>query len=68
MDPTMLTLSLLFGLVGMGFFMYGKQSDHYVALGVGVALMVCPYFIPNAVALLFVCLALSAVPFFVRES
>jgi hypothetical protein len=68
MDTTLLMLSVLFGLVGTGFFMYGKQAGHFVAIGVGVALMVCPYFIPNATALLIVCLALTAVPFFVRES
>lgn len=68
MDSTNLILSLLFGLVGMGFFMYGKSSGQMVPLGVGVALMVCPYFIPNAIALGIVCVILTATPFVVRDA
>jgi len=33
-----------------------------------MALMVCPYFIPNAAVLLVVCLVLTAVPYFLRNA
>lgn len=68
MDTTNLMLSFLFGTIGMGLFMYGKKAGQMVPLGVGVALMVCPYFIPNAVVLLVVCLMLTAVPYFLRNA
>lgn len=68
MDTTNLLLSLLFGSLGMAFFMYGKNTSQLVPIGAGVLLMVVPYFIPNAIAMVIVCLALSAAPFVVRES
>jgi hypothetical protein len=67
MDSTNLILSLLFGLVGMGFFMYGKSTGQMIPLGAGVLLMICPTFIPNAIAMVIVCLALSVAPFVLRE-
>jgi hypothetical protein len=66
MDPASLTLSLLFGLLGTAFFMYGKSAGQFVFLGAGAALMVCPYFIPNIIASAIVCLLISAVPFVIR--
>jgi hypothetical protein len=67
MDMTNLMISLLFGSLGMGFFMYGKSMGRLVPIGAGMALMIVPYFIANVIALLVVCLALAAVPFFLRE-
>ena len=58
-----LTLGMLFGAVGMGWFAYGKKQQHPVALSVGVLLMVFPYFISNPWAMGAMGLILSAVPF-----
>jgi hypothetical protein len=68
LDGTNLVLSLLFGCLGMGYFMYGKNAGHFVPMGAGVALLVCPYFIANTLAMVIVCLILSTTPFVVRES
>ena len=68
MDNTNLMLSFLFGTIGMGLFIYGKKAGQLVPLGVGMALMICPYFIPNPIALLVVCLVLTAVPYFLRNA
>lgn len=68
MDTTTLMVSLLFGALGMGFFMFGKKEGRMVPLLVGVALMVVPYFIPNVIILLIACVLLTAVPFVVREA
>jgi hypothetical protein len=68
MDPTLLMLSLLFGCIGMGLFMYGKKAGRPVPLLTGVALMVMPYFIPSAAILLLVCCALTAVPWLLRHA
>jgi hypothetical protein len=67
MDFNNLMLSFLFGMIGMGMFMFGKKAGRLVPLGAGLALMVVPYFIPNLIALLVVCCALCVTPLVVRE-
>ena len=67
MDFNALMVSFLFGMVGLGMFMYGKRAGRLAPLGAGLALMAVPYFIPNVCVLLTVCGGLSALPFVVRE-
>ena len=62
MDFNNLVASFLFGMVGMGMFMYGKRSGQMVHLIVGVLLMVVPYFIPNLMALVVISSLLVAAP------
>jgi len=57
---------LLFGSVGLGFFVYGKKQKAVVSLICGLALMVFPYFISNTILLVAVGIALIAIPYFVR--
>jgi len=66
MDMTSIMLSLLFGTAGLGFLMYGKNAGRVVPMGAGLALMICPYFIPSVAVLMVVCTALMVVPFFLR--
>jgi len=68
MDSTSLMLSLLFGSIGMGMLMYGKKAGRMVPLAAGLALMVLPYCIPNAMALLIVCCVITSVPWFLRNA
>lgn len=68
MDTTNLMLSLLFGTCGMGFLTYGKKAGQFVPMGVGLILMVCPYFITSTLVMLIVCGGLMSVPFVVREA
>ena len=68
MDMTSIMLSMLFGTMGMGFLMYGKKAAQLPPIAVGLALMVCPYFISNVIVLLIVCTALTAVPFIAARS
>jgi hypothetical protein len=67
-DATNLMLSLLAGTIGMGMLMVGKRTGRMMPIGVGVALMTFPYFIPNAVILATVCSALVALPFIFRDA
>jgi hypothetical protein len=67
MDYYPLMASFLFGMIGMGMFMYGKRASRLIPLGAGVALMVVPYFLSNLIVLLVVCTGLTAAPFVVRE-
>ena len=68
LDPTYLTLSLLFGAVGLGLFMYGKKCQRIPHLMAGVALMTCPYFITNVIAMMSICIVVAIMPFVMPQS
>jgi hypothetical protein len=66
LSTSSLVWGLLFGSVGLGFFMYGRKQKAVVPLVCGLVLMVFPYFISNTVLLVIVGVALMAIPYFVR--
>ena len=47
MTAANLFAQILFGSIGFGVFIYGKKQSSLKALGIGVALMAYPYFVPN---------------------
>jgi hypothetical protein len=57
---------VLFGSIGMGFFVYGKRQAAPVPLACGIALMVFPYFVSSNWAMVLIGAVLMAVPYFVR--
>jgi len=61
-----LFLGLLFGSIGLGFFVYGRKQRALVPLLSGLALMVVPYFIANTLLLFLVGAVLVAIPYYVR--
>ena len=63
MSMTNLVINVVAGLIGSGFFMYGKKRQDFRVLGFGVALCVVPYFITNTLLLLVACIAMTAAPF-----
>jgi len=65
-DTSSLLWGLLFGSIGLGFFVYGRRQKMVVPLACGVALMVFPYFISNTALLVILGVALVAIPYFVR--
>jgi len=64
LDTSSLMWGLLFGSVGLGFFLYGKKQSAVVPLVCGLALMALPYFISNTVLLVAAGAALMAIPYF----
>jgi len=64
MSASTLLWGLVFGSIGAGFAIYGKQQRAAVPLLCGIALMVYPYFIPNVIALIGIGLVLMAIPYF----
>jgi hypothetical protein len=67
MDGTALLLwGVLFGSVGVGFFIYGRRQRAPVPLVTGIALFLLPYFISNVYLLVAVGAALAVLPYFVR--
>jgi hypothetical protein len=57
---------LLFGSIGLGFFMYGRRQRAVVPLVCGLALMVFPYFVTNTVLLVLIGVALMTIPYFLK--
>jgi hypothetical protein len=58
--------SVLFGAIGTGYFIYGKNQKSPVPLVCGVALFIFPYFVSNAWLLVLLGAAIMAVPYFWR--
>jgi hypothetical protein len=57
---------LLFGSIGLGYFIYGKKQRAVVPLVCGLALMLFPYFVSNPFLLAGIGAVLSAIPYFLR--
>lgn len=66
MDTTQLLFSVLWGAIGMGYFVYGKRQQSMVPLFCGLGLMIFPYFVEGWVVQLVVGVVLSALPFVIR--
>jgi hypothetical protein len=58
---------LLFGSIGLGYFIYGKKQRSIVPLVCGFALMLFPYFVPNIMLLVGMGVLLVIIPYFLRE-
>ena len=67
-DPTYLMLSLLFSALGMALAFYGKKAQRTPHLAAGIALMACPYFITNIIAMTSVCIIVAIVPWVVPST
>ncbi|WP_434926248.1 hypothetical protein [Shewanella sp. HL-SH2] len=66
-STAMIMWSVLFGAIGMGYFVYGKRQQAIVPLCIGMALMVYPFFVASVTSLVIVGMMLVAIPFFVRR-
>jgi hypothetical protein len=67
MTESSLLWGLLFGSIGVGFALYGKQQRAAVPLLCGLALMIFPYFVPNVIALVGIGIVLMGIPYFFRR-
>jgi hypothetical protein len=59
--------SMLFGAIGVGFFVYGRRQRMLVPFLSGLALIIVPYFVDNVGAMIALCVAFMALPYFVRR-
>ncbi len=57
---------MVFGVIGFGYYRYGKKQGAVVPLVIGIFLFIFPYFITNIYLLVAVGAALVAVPYFLR--
>lgn len=66
MNASTLWWGLLFGSIGLGFFIYGKKQQAIVPLVCGIALMVFPYFVTGTAWLVIIGVVLIAIPRFLK--
>ena len=66
MSVSTLMWGMIFGSIGLGFFVYGKKQKAVIPLFSGIGLMVIPYFISNIYILVLAGIVLMALPYFVR--
>ncbi len=67
MEMSTLLWGVVFGAIGLGYFLYARRQREPVPLVCGVALMAIPYFISNPWLLVLAGVVLMAVPFVVRS-
>ncbi len=58
-------MGLVTGLIGAGYFMFGRRRERLTPMIVGVVMIVVPYFLDGWLTNLAVTAVLCAVPFFV---
>jgi len=62
-----LLLSIFFGSIGVGFFIYGKKQQRLIPLISGMGLCVFPYLMTSPYAMAIVGTALTAAPWLLRD-
>ena len=65
-SPLTLMLGVLFGSIGLGFFVYGKKQKAAIPFVSGIGLMALPYFISNLYILILLCIVLILLPYFIK--
>jgi len=58
---------VVFGSVGLGFFVYGKRHKAIIPFISGIGLMLGPYIIANVFLLVITGLVLIALPFVIKR-
>ncbi len=67
MSASSLFWGMVFGAIGVGFFVYGKKQGEMVPVLCGLALMIFPYFVSSTLLLIAIGVALMAIPYFFRD-
>ena len=66
MNEYWLLWGVIFGSIGLGFFVYGRRQRAVVPLICGVALVVMPYLVSSTLLLVAIGIVLMAIPYFYR--
>ncbi len=65
-NTSTLMWGIIFGSIGLGFFVYGKKQKVIIPMLSGIGLMAFPYFISNIYILILSGIVLVALPYFIR--
>ena len=67
MDNTAsLIWGLIFGSIGLAYFIYGKKQKRGVPFASGIGLMIFPYFVSNTYIAVIIGIVLMALPYYFR--
>jgi len=66
MNASALIWGVIFGSIGLGFFVYGKKQKILMPLISGIVLMAGPYFISNTIVLVTTCIVFVLLPFIIK--
>jgi len=66
-DTAIILWALLFGSIGLGYFIYGKRQAQPVVRYTGLALMVFPYFVTDVFAVVLAGTILLFLPYFIKR-
>ncbi|WP_417660797.1 hypothetical protein [Pseudomonas sp.] len=66
MDTQAMLWGLVFGSVGLGFFIYGRKRSRTMPFICGLGLMLFPYFISSTLLMVAIGCSLIALPYFFR--
>ena len=67
MNTSILMWGVIFGSIGLGFFVYGKKQKAIIPFFSGIGLIVFPYFISNVFILIITGIVLVALPFVIKR-
>jgi len=59
--------SVLFGSIGFGYLLYGKQQKNILAFATGFLLIIFPYFLTSTLLIVVVGILLVALPYLVNK-
>ncbi len=54
---------MIFGSIGMGYFIYGRKQKHGIALICGIALFALPYLVSDILFITIIGVGVMAAPF-----
>ncbi len=66
MDTSSILWSMFIGSIGFGYFLYGKNTQNFVWLISGVAMMAYTWFVPGFLLSFIIGVILMLIPFFLR--
>ena len=64
---TSIVWGMFFGVIGFGYFMFGRKQARTTPLLCGIGLFVAPWFITSSFLLIAVGVLLMAIPYFYRN-
>ena len=66
-SPAMLMWAILFGSIGFGYLVYGRQQRHAVAFVTGCLLIIMPYLVSSTMLIVVLGMLLMALPYIVNK-
>ncbi len=66
-NANFLFASLVWGSVGLGYFIYGKKQTSWPAMIGGIVMMACSYFVGSALLMSLICVVLIVAIYFLLK-